>query len=121
MKKYSNLVMTKGSSNMWAKITSTHYLMVTKTSILCTTALRAFNNGTLVFTLPEGIMQLYPHMETINIAKSYRLQYKWRRFCSPMLASGTIRWKPCDGKYELEPPTEFHYLCVPSNIWLPTY
>ena len=25
-----------------------------------TTALHAFHNGTLVFTLPEGIMQLYP-------------------------------------------------------------
>ena len=43
--KYSNLVMTKGSSNMWTKITSTHFLMVTKVSILCgTTALRALPN-----------------------------------------------------------------------------
>ena len=33
--KYSNLVMTKGSSNRWIKVTSTHYLMVTKVSILC--------------------------------------------------------------------------------------
>ena len=33
--KIFKLVMTKGSSNMWTKITSTHYLMVTKVSILC--------------------------------------------------------------------------------------
>ena len=31
--KIFKLVMTKGSSNMWTKITSTHYLMVTKVSI----------------------------------------------------------------------------------------
>ena len=34
-KRYSNSDTTKESSNMWTKITLTHYLMVTKVSILC--------------------------------------------------------------------------------------
>ena len=80
---------------------------------------------TLVFTKPEGAMQLNPIWKPLTSQKETspldRLSDQFtasqkRRFCSPMRSSGTMRWKPVCGKYELEPPTESHYLCVPSKF-----